>query len=102
MLATSIAVLPFVNISGDQEQVYFADGLTEDLITELSKIRDLFVIARNSSFAYRNAPKNVSEIGAELGVAFVLEGSVRHAGSRIRINAQLINTATGGHVWADL
>ena len=97
----SIAVLPFVNISGDQEQVYFADGLTEDLITDLSKIRDLFVIARNSSFSFRNSPKNVSDIGQELGVAHVLEGSVRKAGNRIRINAQLIDTKTGGHVWAD-
>ncbi|MCR9137806.1 MAG: winged helix-turn-helix domain-containing tetratricopeptide repeat protein [Alphaproteobacteria bacterium] len=97
----SIAVLPFVNISGDQEQVYFADGLTEDLITDLSKIRDLFVIARNSSFSYRNSPKNVSEIGRELGVASVLEGSVRKAGNRIRINAQLVDAKTGGHVWAE-
>lgn len=97
----SIAVLPFVNISGDQEQVYFADGLTEDLITDLSKINELFVIARNSSFSYRNSPKNVSEIGRELGVANVLEGSVRKAGNRIRINAQLVDTKTGGHVWAE-
>ncbi|MEO9825347.1 MAG: winged helix-turn-helix domain-containing tetratricopeptide repeat protein [Paracoccaceae bacterium] len=97
----SIAVLPFVNISADQEQLYFADGLTEDLITDLSKNRDLFVIARNSSFAYRNSPKNVTEIGSELGVDHVLEGSVRKAGNRIRINAQLIDTATGGHVWAE-
>jgi len=97
----SIAVLPFVNISADQEQNYFADGLTEDLITDLSKIRDLFVIARNSSFSYRNSPKNVSEIGRELGVAHVLEGSVRKVGSRVRINAQLIDTSSGGHVWAE-
>lgn len=97
----SIAVLPFVNISADQEQLYFADGLTEDLITDLSKNRDLFVIARNSSFAYRNSPKNVTEIGNELGVDHVLEGSVRKAGTRIRINAQLIDTITGGHVWAE-
>lgn len=97
----SIAVLPFVNISGDQEQVYFTDGLTEDLITDLSKIRDLFVIARNSSFSFRNSPKNVTEIGQELKVNHVLEGSVRKAGNRIRINAQLIDTNTGGHVWAD-
>lgn len=97
----SIAVLPFVNISGDQEQAYFADGLTEDLITDLSKFRDLFVIARNSSFAYRNSPKNLSEIGQDLGVAYVLEGSVRRAANRVRINAQLVDTGTGGHVWAD-
>jgi len=97
----SIAVLPFVNISADQEQLYFADGLTEDLITDLSKNRDLFVIARNSSFAYRNSPKNVTEIGSELSVEHVLEGSVRKVGDRIRINAQLIETKTGGHVWAE-
>lgn len=97
----SIAVLPFVNIGADQEQVYFADGLTEDLITDLSKNRDLFVIARNSSFSYRNSPKNVTEIGRELGVAHVLEGSVRKAGNRIRINAQLIAAESGGHVWAE-
>ena len=97
----SIAVLPFVNISADQEQLYFADGLTEDLITDLSKIPELFVIARNSSFAYRNSPKNVTEIGKELGVDHVLEGSVRKAGSRVRINAQLIDTERGGHVWAE-
>ena len=97
----SIAVLPFVNIGADQEQEYFADGLTEDLITDLSKIRDLFVIARNSSFSYRNSSKNVNEIGRELGVAHVLEGSIRKAGSRIRINAQLVDTLSGGHVWAE-
>ena len=97
----SIAVLPFVNIGADQEQVYFADGLTEDLITDLSKIRDLFVIARNSSFSYRNSPKTVADIGRELGVAHVLEGSVRKSGNRIRINAQLVSTQTGGHVWAE-
>ena len=97
----SIAVLPFVNIGADQEQEYFADGLTEDLITDLSKIRDLFVIARNSSFSYRNSPKNIVEIGQELAVGHVLEGSVRKAGNRIRINAQLIDASSGGHVWAE-
>ena len=97
----TIAVLPFVNISGDPEQIYFADGLTEDLITDLSKIPDLFVIARNSSFAFRDSPKNLTDIGQELGVAHILEGSVRKAGERIRINAQLLDTATGGHIWAD-
>lgn len=97
----SIAVLPFVNIGADREQVYFADGMTEDLITDLSKIQELFVIARNSSFSYRNSSKTVSVIGQELGVSHVLEGSVRKAGNRIRINAQLINTRTGGHVWAE-
>ena len=98
---TSIAVLPFVNIGADQEQEYFADGLTEDLITDLSKINDLFVIARNSSFSYRNSPKNVVQIGQELNVGHVLEGSVRKAGNRIRINAQLIDASNGGHVWAE-
>ena len=97
----SIAVLPFVNIGADQEQVYFADGLTEDLITDLSKNRELFVIARNSSFSYRNSPKNVTEIGRELGVAHVLEGSVRKAANRIRINAQLVDATSGGHIWAE-
>lgn len=97
----SIAVLPFVNIGADQEQEYFADGLTEDLITDLSKIDDLFVIARNSSFAYRNSPKNVVQIGQELNVRHVLEGSVRKAGDRVRINAQLIDASSGGHVWAE-
>ena len=97
----SIAVLPFVNIGADQEQEYFADGLTEDLITDLSKIRDLFVIARNSSFSYRNSPKNIMQIGQELAVGHVLEGSVRKAGNRIRINAQLIDANHGGHVWAE-
>ncbi len=97
----SIAVLPFVNMSGDTEQDYFADGLTEDLITDLSKIAGLFVIARNSSFAYRNINVDVTEIGRDLRVAHVLEGSVRKAGSRVRINAQLIDAATGGHLWAE-
>lgn len=97
----SIAVLPFVNIGADQEQEYFADGLTEDLITDLSKIRDLFVIARNSSFSYRGSPKNVVQIGQELAVGHVLEGSVRKAGNRIRINAQLIDATNGGNVWAE-
>ena len=97
----SIAVLPFVNIGADQEQEYFADGLTEDLITDLGKIRDLFVIARNSSFSYRNSPKNVVQIGQELAVGHILEGSVRKAGNRIRINAQLIDASNGGHVWAE-
>ncbi len=99
--SASIAVRPFMNIGADQEQSYFADGLTEDLITDLSKFPDLFVIARNSSFSYRNSPKNVTEIGRELGVAHVLEGSVRRAGNRIRINAQLIDAETGGHKWAE-
>jgi len=97
----SIAVLPFVNIGADQEQEYFADGLTEDLITDLSKIRNLFVIARNSSFSYRHSPKNIVQIGQELDVGHVLEGSVRKAGNRVRINAQLIDASSGGHIWAE-
>ena len=101
IIAASLAVLPFVNISADKEQEYFADGLTEDLITDLSKNSGLFVIARNSSFSFRGSPKTVTEIGSELGVAHVLEGSVRRAGDRVRINAQLIDTETGGHVWAE-
>ena len=97
----SIAVLPFENISGIPEQEYFADGMTEDLITDLSKISGLFVIARNSSFAYKGKQTDVRILGRELGVRHVLEGSVRRAGDRIRINAQLIDTVTGGHLWAE-
>jgi len=97
----SIAVLPFVNMSGDQDQEYFADGLTEDLITDLSKIPGLFVIARNSSFAFKGKAMDMVELGDKLGVAHVLEGSVRKAGRRVRINAQLIDAATGGHLWAE-
>ncbi len=94
----SIAVLPFTNISGDPEQEYFADGMTEDLITDLSKISGLFVIARNSSFAFKGQSVDV---GRKLGVKHVLEGSVRRAGNQIRINAQLIDAKTGGHLWAE-
>jgi len=97
----SIAVLPFVNMSDDPEQEYFSDGITEDLITDLSKISDLFVIARNSTFVYKNKSVNVQTIGNELGVRFILEGSIRKAGNRIRINAQLIDANTGGHLWAE-
>jgi TolB-like protein/cytochrome c-type biogenesis protein CcmH/NrfG len=97
----SIVVLPFVNISADPEQAYFVDGLTEDLITDLSKVPDLFVIARNSSFAYRNRSIEVRQIARELGVKCVLEGSARRAEARVRINVQLIDAATGGHIWAD-
>src|ERR1700730_17255176 len=97
----SIAVLPFQNMSGDQEQEYFADGMTEDLITDLSKASGLFVIARNSSFAYKGKPVKVQEIGRDLGVRFVLEGSIRKAGNRVRITAQLIDAASGGHLWAE-
>ncbi len=97
----SIAVLPFTNISGDPEQEYFSDGLTEDLITDLSKISGLFVIARNSVFIYKDRAVKTEEVGRELGVRYVLEGSVRKAGGRVRITAQLIDTTTGGHLWAE-
>ena len=97
----SIAVLPFTNMSGDTEQEYFSDGITEDLITDLSKISALFVIARNSSFAYKGRSVKVQEIGRDLGVRFVLEGSTRKAGNRVRITAQLIDAGSGGHLWAE-
>ena len=97
----SIAVLPFDNMSGDTEQDYFADGMTEDLITDLSKIGGLFVVARNSSFALKGQPIDIREAAQRLGVRYVLEGSVRKAGARIRINAQLIDAPTGGHLWAE-
>ena len=97
----SIAVLPFTNMSGDPEQEYFSDGMTEDLITDLSKISALFVIARNSSFAYKDKAVKVQEIGRDLGVRFVLEGSIRKSGNRVRITAQLIDAESGGHLWAD-
>jgi adenylate cyclase len=97
----SIAILPFQNMSGDPEQEYFSDGMTEDLITDLSKVSGLFVIARNSSFGYKGRSVKVQEIGRDLGVRFVLEGSVRKAGSRVRITAQLIDTGSGGHLWAE-
>jgi adenylate cyclase len=97
----SIAVLPFANMSGDAEQEYFTDGMTEDLITDLSKISALFVIARNSSFAYKGRSVKVQEIGHDLGVRFVLEGSIRKAGNRVRITAQLIDAGSGGHLWAE-
>jgi len=97
----SIAVLPFQNMSGDQEQEYFADGIVEDIITELSRARWLFVIARNSSFTYKGRAVDVKQVGRELGVRYVLEGSVRKAGSRVRITGQLIDVSTGAHLWAD-
>ena len=97
----SIAVLPFTNMSGDPEQEYFADGMTEDIITELSRFRELFVIARNSSFSYKGRSVKVQSIGADLGVAYVVEGSVRKAGNRVRVTAQLIETGTGNHAWAE-
>jgi TolB-like protein/class 3 adenylate cyclase/Tfp pilus assembly protein PilF len=97
----SIAVLPFDNLSGDREQEYFADGVVEEIITALSRMRWLFVIARNSSFAYKGRAVDVKQIGRELGVRYVLQGSVRKAGSKVRITGQLIDAATGVHLWAD-
>jgi TolB-like protein len=97
----SIAVLPFQNMSGDAEQNYFCDGIVEDIITGLSRINWLFVIARNSSFVYKGKPIDVKQVGSELGVRYVLEGSVRKAGNRVRITGQLIDVETGAHVWAD-
>ena len=97
----SIAVLPFDNMSGDDDQDYFADGLTEDIITELSRYQTFFVIARNSSFAYKGAAVNVGKVGQELGVAYVVEGSVRKAGNRVRITAQLVKASNGKHIWAE-
>jgi TolB-like protein len=93
--------LPFANLSGDPEQEYFADGMVEEIITALSRIRWLFVIARNSSFTHRGQAVDVKQIGRELGVCYVLEGSVRKAGGRVRITAQLIETPTGANLWAD-
>ena len=97
----SIAVLPFQNMSGDIEQEYFADGMVEEIITALSRIRWLFVIARNSSFTYKGRAVDVKQVGRELGVRYVLEGSVRKAGNRVRITGQLIDAETGAHLWAD-
>jgi adenylate cyclase len=97
----SIAVLPFINMSGDPEQEYFSDGLTEDIITGLSKVPRLFVIARNSTFTYKGKPVKVQQVSKELGVTYVLEGSVRKVGSRVRITAQLIDATTGNHLWAE-
>jgi TolB-like protein len=97
----SIAVLPFVNLSGDPEQEYFADGMVEEIITALSRIRWLFVIARNSSFTYKGHAVDVKQVGQDLDVRYVLEGSVRMAGQRVRIAAQLIEAASGAHLWAD-
>ena len=97
----SIAVLPFENMSGDPEQDYFCDGMVEDIITGLSRIKWLFVIARNSSFTYKGKAIDVRQVGRDLGVRYVLEGSVRKAGARVRITGQLVNALTGAHVWAD-
>ena len=97
----SIAVLPFINMSGDKKQEYFSDGLTEDLIIDLSKVSRLFVIARNSVFFYKNNPVKIGKIGQDLGVKYILEGSVRKMGTRVRITAQLIDSKTEGHIWAE-
>jgi adenylate cyclase len=98
---TSIAVLPFQNMSGDPEQEYFADGIVEDIITALSRFKSLFVIARNSSFTYKGKAVDIKQVGRELGVRYILEGSVRKAAEKVRITGQLIDTATGAHLWAD-
>ena len=96
----SVAVLAFNNMSGDAEQEYFSDGISEDIITDLSKLSNLHVVARNSSFVYKNAAVSVPDVAKALGVRYVLEGSVRKAGNRVRVTAQLINSTSGGHVWA--
>jgi TolB-like protein len=97
----SIVVLPLSNLSSDPEQQYLADGITEDLTTDLSRIADMFVISRNTAFTYRNKPINVKQIGRELGVRYVLEGSVQRSGNEVRVNTQVINAETAGHVWAE-
>lgn len=97
----SIAVLPFTNMSGDPEQEYFVDGMVEDIITALSRFDELFVIARNSTFVYKGRAVEIRQVGRDLGVRYVLEGSVRKAGDRVRITGQLIDAATGAHLWAD-
>jgi TolB-like protein/Tfp pilus assembly protein PilF len=94
-------VLPFTNLSNDPEQQYFADGITEDLTTDLSRIADMFVISRNTAFTYRNKPVDTKQVGRELGVRYVLEGSVRRSGSQVRVNAQLIDAETDAHLWAE-
>ncbi len=97
----SIAVLPFTNMSGDPEQEYFSDGISEDIITDLSKIAGLMVISRNSCFTYKGRTVDTRTVGRDLGVRSVLEGSIRRSGNRVRITAQLIDAATGGHLWAE-
>src|ERR1700730_7408596 len=97
----SIAVLPFVNMSGDPEQEYFSDGITEDIITDLSKVSGLFVVARNTAFTYKGKHVDVQEVSKRFGVNFILEGSVRKAGTRVRVTGQLINGKDNGHLWAD-
>ena len=97
----SIAVLPFTNLSGDALQDYFTDGVVEDIITELSRFSELFVIARNSSFTYKEQSVDVRDVGRDLGVRYVLEGSVRKVANRVRMTGQLIDAASGAHIWAD-
>jgi len=97
----SIVVLPFTNLSDDREQQYFADGITDDLTTDLSRLENMFVISRNTAFTYRTKAVDSREIGRELGVRYVLEGSIRRSGAQVRLNAQLIDTATGAHLWAE-
>ena len=97
----SIAVLPFQNLSGDPEQEYFADGMVEDIITALSRFKSLFVIARNSTFTYKGKSVDIKQVGRDLGVRYVLEGSVRKAADRLRISGQLIDATTSAHLWAD-
>jgi adenylate cyclase len=97
----SIAVLPFSNMSGDAEQEYFSDGITEDIITDLSKVSRLFVIARNSSFSYKGRAVKIQQISSDLGAKYIVEGSVRKSGNRVRVTAQLIEGSTGGHIWAE-
>ena len=98
---TTIAILPFDNMSGDSEQEYFSDGITEDIITELSRYNELDVMARNSSFFYKDKTTKIQDIGRELGVNYVVEGSVRKAGNRVRVTVQMIETESGAHVWAE-
>ncbi|TIX19837.1 MAG: adenylate/guanylate cyclase domain-containing protein, partial [Mesorhizobium sp.] len=97
----SIAVLPFLNMSGDPEQEYFGDGVAEDIITALSKLRGFFVIARNSTFAYKGKAPDIRQVARELGVRYILEGSVRKAGERVRVTGQLVDAASGNHIWAE-
>ena len=98
----SIAVLPFANLSGDPKQEFFSDGITEDIITALSKNPEVFVIARNSTFTYKGKPVDVKQVSEDLGVRYVLEGSVRRSGDKVRINAQLIDALKGHNLWADV
>src|SRR5262249_18771785 len=97
----TIAILPFVNMSGDSSQQYFSDGITQDIIADLARFRSLAVIARNSSFQHRDKATDVRQVARELGAQYVVEGSIRKAGGRLRVTAQLIDAATGRHVWAD-